>query len=136
MVTTEVLVGAGRGGGGSGSLFGFSISPDMRPGNWYCTVGNCGAHNFASRSSCFKCRALKDSSTSLSSGSLDSDMSHTGGFSYGGGGRGGWGGSSYSGWRSSDWICTRSGCNAHNFASRLECFNCNALRDSASKYFF
>ncbi|KAK4854264.1 hypothetical protein QYF36_021259 [Acer negundo] len=50
--------GGGRGGGSS--PFGFSTGPDVRPGDWYCTVGNCGAHNFASRSSCFKCGASKD----------------------------------------------------------------------------
>jgi hypothetical protein len=26
----------------------------------------------------------------------------------------------------------RSGCNEHNFASRMECFRCNAPRDSGS----
>uniref|UniRef100_A0A0E0JX25 RanBP2-type domain-containing protein n=1 Tax=Oryza punctata TaxID=4537 RepID=A0A0E0JX25_ORYPU len=36
------------------------------------------------------------------------------------------------GWKSGDWICTRSGCNEHNFASRMECFRCNAPRDSGS----
>ncbi|XP_058188549.1 uncharacterized protein LOC131306367 [Rhododendron vialii] len=123
----------GRGGGGSSSLFGFSTGPDVRPSDWYCAVGNCGAHNFASRSSCFKCGAFKDSS---SFDSFDSDMSRTRGFGFGGGGGGGWGGSSRSGWRSGDWICTRSGCNEHNFASRMECFKCNAPRDSASKYSF
>ncbi|KAK8550144.1 hypothetical protein V6N12_038874 [Hibiscus sabdariffa] len=46
-------------GGRGGSSFGFT-GPDVRPGDWYCTLGNCGAHNFASRSSCFKCGAAKD----------------------------------------------------------------------------
>ncbi|CAI9289374.1 unnamed protein product [Lactuca saligna] len=44
----------GRGSIISPSAFGFT-GPDVRPGDWYCNVGNCGAHNFASRSSCFKC---------------------------------------------------------------------------------
>ncbi|KAK2392168.1 zinc finger Ran-binding domain-containing protein [Trifolium repens] len=39
------------GGRGSTSPFPFTTGPDVRPGDWYCTVGNCGAHNFASRSS-------------------------------------------------------------------------------------
>ncbi|KAF7150868.1 hypothetical protein RHSIM_Rhsim02G0195300 [Rhododendron simsii] len=122
----------GRGGGG-GSPFGFSTGPDVRPGDWYCTVGNCGAHNFASRSSCFKCGLFKEDS---SSGGFDSDMSRTRGFGFGGGGSGGGGGSSRSGWKSGDWICTRSGCNEHNFASRMECFKCNAPRDSANRSSF
>ncbi|KAF7151956.1 hypothetical protein RHSIM_Rhsim02G0196500 [Rhododendron simsii] len=63
----------GRGGGG-GSQFSFSTGPDVRPGDWYCTVGNCGAHNFASRSSCFKCGLFKEDS---SSGGFDGDMSRT-----------------------------------------------------------
>ncbi|KAI3877518.1 hypothetical protein MKX03_030628 [Papaver bracteatum] len=111
------------GGRGSSSSFGFSGS-DVRPGDWYCAAGNCGAHNFASRSSCFKCGAFKDESA----GGFDADMSRLragGGFGGGGGGR--------AGWKSGDWICTRSGCNEHNFASRMECFRCNAPREYGSK---
>ncbi|XAR69367.1 hypothetical protein NMG60_11000915 [Bertholletia excelsa] len=106
--------GGGRGG------FGFSTGPDVRPGDWYCTVGNCGAHNFASRSSCFKCGAFKDDS-------FDPDLSRPRGYNYG------VGSSSRPGWKSGDWICTRPGCNEHNFASRMECFRCNAPRDSGSR---
>ncbi|XP_077226385.1 ran BP2/NZF zinc finger-like superfamily protein [Tasmannia lanceolata] len=107
------------GGRSTGSIFPFSGS-DVRPGDWYCSAGNCGAHNFASRSSCFKCGAFKDES---SAGSFDGDAPRS---------RGGFGGSggARSGWKSGDWICTRSGCNEHNFASRMECYRCNAPRDS------
>ncbi|PSS01138.1 Zinc finger, RanBP2-type protein [Actinidia chinensis var. chinensis] len=113
------------GGRGGSSSFGFSTGPDVRPGDWYCNIGNCGTHNFASRSSCFKCGAFKDDSPS---GGFDSDMPRARGFGFGGGS-----GSSRSGWKSGDWICTMSGCNEHNFASRMECFRCNAPRDSGSK---
>ncbi|KAK1575098.1 hypothetical protein Q3G72_002559 [Acer saccharum] len=106
----------GRGGGPSS--FGFGTGSDVRPGDWYCAAGNCGAHNFASRSSCFKCGAFKDDV----GGGFDSDMPRSRGLSFGGGGN-------RSGWKSGDWICTRSGCNEHNFASRMECFRCNAPRD-------
>ncbi|KAK2998170.1 hypothetical protein RJ639_023509 [Escallonia herrerae] len=117
------------GGRGNNTTFGFT-GPDVRPGDWYCNIGNCGAHNFASRSSCFKCGAFKDDS----SGGFDSDLSRGRGFGFAGGmGGGGGGGSSRSGWKSGDWICSRSGCNEHNFASRIECFRCNAPRDSGSK---
>ncbi|KAJ8751890.1 hypothetical protein K2173_026101 [Erythroxylum novogranatense] len=112
----------GRSGGSSS--FVFNTGPDVRPGDWYCTVGNCGAHNFAIRSSCYKCGASKDE---LSSGGLDSEMSRMRGFGFGGGS------TSRSGWKTGDWICTRSGCNVHNFASRTECYGCNAPRDSASR---
>ncbi|KAK2661038.1 hypothetical protein Ddye_007571 [Dipteronia dyeriana] len=117
--------GGGRGGGSS--PFGFSTGPDVRPGDWYCTVGNCGAHNFASRSSCFKCGASKDETGGgLIDGSCGGDIPRMRGFGFGSGS------SSRSGWKSGDWICTRSGCNEHNFASRTECFRCNAPRESAS----
>ncbi|KAL5975280.1 hypothetical protein ACLOJK_031959 [Asimina triloba] len=62
--------GSGRGG----TSFGFSGS-DVRPGDWYCSAGNCGTHNFASRSSCFKCGAFKDES----GGSFDGDSRSRGG---------------------------------------------------------
>ncbi|KAK1258980.1 hypothetical protein QJS04_geneDACA005622 [Acorus gramineus] len=98
----------GRAGGGSS--FGFSGS-DVRPGDWYCG-GNCGVLNFASRSSCFKCGASKeDSAVGIGAG----------GFGGGGGGR--------AGWKSGDWICPRLDCKEHNFASRMECFRCNAPRE-------
>ncbi|PON57902.1 zinc finger protein [Parasponia andersonii] len=114
----------GRAGGGS---FGFTTGPDVRPGDWYCAIGNCGAHNFASRSSCYKCGAFKDdSSTGGGGGGYEAELPRMRGYGFGGGG------SSRSGWKSGDWICTRSDCNEHNFASRMECFRCNAPRDSCS----
>ncbi|KAF9613271.1 hypothetical protein IFM89_006770 [Coptis chinensis] len=79
-------------GGRGSSSYGFSGS-DVRPGDWYCAAGNCGAHNFASRSSCFKCGAFKDEST----GGFDGDMPRSRG-SFGAG---------RSGWKSGDWICSR-----------------------------
>ncbi|KAJ6704242.1 ZINC FINGER PROTEIN [Salix viminalis] len=109
------------GGRGGSAAFGFTGS-DVRPGDWYCTAGNCGAHNFASRSSCFKCGVYKEMD---SAGGFDiSDFPRSRGF---GGSTGSTG--NRSGWKSGDWICTRWGCNEHNFASRMECFKCNAPRD-------
>ncbi|KDO61683.1 hypothetical protein CISIN_1g039618mg [Citrus sinensis] len=88
-------------GGRGSSSFGFSTGPDVRPGDWYCSVGNCGAHNFASRSSCFKCGATKDDSAGgFGEGG---DMPRMRGFRFGGGGSSS---SSRSGWKSGDWICT------------------------------
>ncbi|XP_057959812.1 RNA-binding protein involved in heterochromatin assembly dri1-like [Malania oleifera] len=118
--------GGFTGGRGGSSSFGFA-GPDVRPGDWYCAVANCGAHNFASRSTCFKCNAFKDVD---SSSSYDAEGSRTRGFGFGGFGGG------RSSWKSGDWICSRPGCNEHNFASRTECFRCNAPRDSASKSSF
>ncbi|XP_044497367.1 transcription initiation factor TFIID subunit 15-like [Mangifera indica] len=104
-------------GGRVGSSIGFSTGSDVRPGDWYCSAGNCGAHNFASRSSCFKCGASKDD---IGGGAFDCDIPRS---------RGG----NRSGWKSGDWICTRPGCNEHNFASRMECFRCSAPRDPGSR---
>jgi hypothetical protein len=89
----------GFGGRGGSSTFGFTGS-DVRPGDWYCSTGNCGAHNFASRSSCFKCGAFKDD---LAGGGYDSDISRSRGFGVGVGG----GSSGRPGWKSGDWICSR-----------------------------
>ncbi|CAN1828263.1 RNA-binding protein involved in heterochromatin assembly dri1 [Linum perenne] len=123
--------GAGGRGGvlppSAAASFSFA-GPDVRPGDWYCTVGNCGAHNFASRSSCFKCAASKDESSASGGGFNGADMSRMRGFGFGSGAAAA-GGSSRSGWKSGDWICTRAGCNEHNFASRMECYRCNAPRD-------
>ncbi|XP_041001742.1 zinc finger Ran-binding domain-containing protein 2-like [Juglans microcarpa x Juglans regia] len=118
----------GRSGTGS-SFVGFSTGSDVRPGDWYCTAGNCGAHNFASRSSCFKCGAFKDhdhqyhDSAGAASFDVSCDISQYSRSGFGiAGGR--------PGWKSGDWICSRSGCNEHNFASRMECFRCNTPRDT------
>ncbi|XP_072959306.1 RNA-binding protein involved in heterochromatin assembly dri1 isoform X1 [Typha angustifolia] len=111
--------GAGRSGGSS---FGFSGGSDVRPGDWYCS---CGYHNFASRSSCFKCGAFKDDSAS-GGGAFEGDVPRSRAVGFGGGG-------GRAGWKSGDWICTRSGCNEHNFASRVECFRCNAPRESGGE---
>ncbi|KAK9741819.1 hypothetical protein RND81_03G130800 [Saponaria officinalis] len=121
--------GGGRSGGPS---YGFA-GPDVRPGDWYCSIGNCGAHNFASRSSCFKCGAFKEDLGSGFDAMDGAAMGRSRGFGFGGSGGGSGGGSSRSGWKSGDWICTRSGCNEHNFASRTECFRCSAPRDSGSR---
>ncbi|XP_009403406.3 uncharacterized protein LOC103986972 isoform X1 [Musa acuminata AAA Group] len=102
---------AGLGGGRGGSSFG--VVSDVRPGDWYCS---CGGHNFASRSSCHSCGAFRDESAVGVIGGFDnSEMAGSQGITYGGGG-----------WKSGDWLCTRSGCNHHNFASRRECYRCKA----------
>ncbi|THF97259.1 hypothetical protein TEA_008087 [Camellia sinensis var. sinensis] len=90
------------GGRGGGSSFGFA-GPDVRPGDWYCAVGNCGTHNFASRSICFKCGACKDD-VSGGGGGFDSDMPRGRGFGFGSSGSGS---GNRSAWKSGDWICTR-----------------------------
>ncbi|KAJ4872475.1 Ran BP2/NZF zinc finger-like superfamily protein [Raphanus sativus] len=101
-------------GGRGMSAFGFTTGSDVRPGDWYCTVGNCGTHNFASRSTCFKCGTFKDESLGGGGGGgiggptmFDTDVMRS--RVSGNGGR--------SSWKSGDWICTMLGCNEHNFAT-------------------
>lgn len=58
-------------------------------GDWYC---DCGAHNYASRATCYKCGASKD---------------------YCGYGAGNYG-AAIPGWKTGDWICSR-------YSSTLSC---------------
>ncbi|XP_042408652.1 zinc finger Ran-binding domain-containing protein 2-like [Zingiber officinale] len=99
-----------------------SGSWDVKPGDWYCAA--CGVHNYASRPSCFKCSASKDDSASVIANSWGFRCNSPGGAAN-------WSSS----WKSGDWICSRLGCNEHNYASRTECFRCNAPRsDCGSGY--
>ena len=59
---------------------------EVLAGDWYC---NCGAHNYASRSNCFKCSAYKNDYAMMGSGGYGSDCSAP------------------PGWKSGDWICSR-----------------------------
>jgi len=84
-----------------------------RPGDWSCA--SCYAHNFASRSACFKCKASRHRGSGA-------DTESDGGLSQGGKADSEQGGPSAGGFRPGDWIC--NGCRAHNFASRSSCFRC------------
>ena len=111
------------GSGGGGPSFGSGASGDLgskapepasgptagnfRPGDWICT--GCRAHNFASRSACFKCKMRKAGSESAAAASSGAASS---------------GGSARENFRSGDWICNN--CGAHNFASRAACFKCSS----------
>ncbi|XP_052200013.1 uncharacterized protein LOC127806640 [Diospyros lotus] len=91
---------------------------EVLAGDWYCSSMSCGAHNYASRTSCFRCGATKDDycagyGTSVMAG---------GGYMFDGSG-------ALPGWKSGDWICNRMGCGMHNYASRMECFKCKAPKD-------
>ncbi|KAJ6698910.1 ZINC FINGER PROTEIN [Salix purpurea] len=61
-------------------------------GDWYCTAMNCQAHNYASRSSCYSCGALKND--------------HAAG-GYGSNAYGSDGSADPPGWKTGDWVCTR-----------------------------
>ncbi|XP_010100942.2 zinc finger Ran-binding domain-containing protein 2 [Morus notabilis] len=76
---------------------------EVLAGDWYCNAMNCGAHNYASRSQCYICGALKNM--------IGSD------------------GCSVPGWKTGDWFCTRVGCGEHNYANRTVCYKCKTARD-------
>ncbi|KAJ8751300.1 hypothetical protein K2173_016482 [Erythroxylum novogranatense] len=76
---------------------------EVLAGDWYCT---CGAHNYASRMSCYRCGATK-----IDGGSI---CGPDGGVP--------------PGWKSGDWVCSRVGCGVHNYACRTECFKCRTPR--------
>ncbi|KAI4376915.1 hypothetical protein MLD38_014620 [Melastoma candidum] len=103
--------------------------PDVRPGDWYCAIGNCGTHNFANRTTCFRCGSLREEL--INEGGLFENEVHRW---RGTTGMGGGTSNNRPGWRAGDWICTRLGCNEHNFANRTECFRCNAPRDPIVGY--
>ncbi|AQL02221.1 Ran BP2/NZF zinc finger-like superfamily protein [Zea mays] len=101
------------------STVGVLTSLDIRPGDWYCS---CGYHNFASRSSCFKCGTIvRDFPAGQGAAGAEGDFA---------GGRDS--AAVRAGWKAGDWICTRPGCNVHNFASRMECYRCNAPREAGT----
>ncbi|XP_051131426.1 uncharacterized protein LOC127251666 [Andrographis paniculata] len=84
---------------------------EMLAGDWYCGALNCGSHNYASRTSCYRCGAAKDYC----------------GFSAGVMASAGYPSDSLPGWKTGDWICSR--CSMHNYASRTECYKCKTPRD-------
>ncbi|KAF3633119.1 putative zinc finger CCCH domain-containing protein 32-like [Capsicum annuum] len=71
---------------------------------------NCGSHNYASRSNCYRCGALKSDYYGITAGY-------------------GYDSSALPGWKSGYWICSRIGCGMHNYASRAECYKCKTPRD-------
>lgn len=95
-------------GGGkdtAGTSPGGGPSGNFRPGDWICV--SCRAHNFASRSACFKCKQRKSGSEGVAPASSSSSAV-----------------SPPENFRSGDWMC--GNCRAHNFASRAACFKCSA----------
>jgi hypothetical protein len=106
--------GGGGFGGGAGGDFGAKAPEpaggpaggNFRPGDWIC--GGCRAHNFASRSACFKCKQRKAGGEGGGSAPAAS----------------GGGSAAPENFRSGDWMC--QSCRAHNFASRAVCFKCSS----------
>ncbi|KAK3210898.1 hypothetical protein Dsin_015604 [Dipteronia sinensis] len=65
-------------------------STEVLAGDWFCTTNiNCGAHNYASRSNCYRCGALKNVHVGQSMICSQSDCSYP------------------PGWKTGDWICNK-----------------------------
>ena len=93
---------------------GYDSAPkaDVRPGDWTCP--NCGANCFASRVSCFKCQTPKPG------GGCNESYAD----------RGSCGGAPRGDVRPGDWTCTQ--CGANVFASKSNCFKCQAPKPMGS----
>jgi ribosomal protein L37E len=65
-------------------------------GDWYCSGMNCGAHNYASRTSCYRCGALKNGYSCGFGGNMEASGGYGSDCNY------------PPGWKTGDWICTRS----------------------------
>uniref|UniRef100_M8CIE7 Uncharacterized protein n=1 Tax=Aegilops tauschii TaxID=37682 RepID=M8CIE7_AEGTA len=99
---------------------------NRKPGDWDCR--SCQHLNFSRRDLCQRCGEPRSAADRGSvGGALGGDYANFGGRG-GGGSSFGTGFGAGSDVRPGDW----SGCNEHNFASRQECFRCNAPRDSGS----
>lgn len=86
------------------------MASNRRPGDWDCPA--CNVHNFASRTSCFKCHTPKPAELGGDEGGYGAGPQR-------------WGGRQRDR-RPGDWDCPN--CGAHCFASRTRCFQCNADR--------
>lgn len=98
----------------------------MKPGDWLCP--SCHCHNFASRTSCFRCNApgMNYDGVRVSPGPDAMGGMHNQQM-------GGYSAAQYPHPRSSqhrpgDWICPKPSCKFQNFASRNECMRCGQRR--------
>ncbi|XP_051150509.1 uncharacterized protein LOC127264944 [Andrographis paniculata] len=88
-------------------------TPEMLPGDWYCGMPNCSAHNYASRPICYRCGVSKECC----------------GYGAGVMASAGYPDVAIPGWKAGDWICNRMGCKMHNYACRTECYKCKTPKD-------
>ncbi|KAI3711681.1 hypothetical protein L1987_70221 [Smallanthus sonchifolius] len=63
---------------------------EILAGDWYCATFNCGTHNYASRTACYICGALRDYSAMMASSNAY-----------------GYDASIVPCWKTGDWICNR-----------------------------
>lgn len=63
----------------------------MQAGDWYCGGMNCGAHNYASRTTCYRCGGAKEYC------GYGAGIMASAGYAH----------AAIPGWKTGDWICTR-----------------------------
>ncbi|CAF2164111.1 unnamed protein product [Brassica napus] len=95
---------------------------EVLAGDWYCGALNCGSHNYASRTSCYRCGMIKVEYTDQYYGAQMVAYGNDAG-------------ACPPGWKTGDWVCPRVGCGVHNYASRVECFKCKTTRDYGASNF-
>ena len=83
--------------GGSPDMSSYGINrTEVLAGDWYCSAMNCGAHNYASRTSCYRCGSLKNDYLGYPTTGMMPSGDH---YSYEG--------NELPGWKTGDWICNR-----------------------------
>eukprot|EP00029_Vermamoeba_vermiformis_P005575 TRINITY_DN1976_c0_g1_i2.p1 TRINITY_DN1976_c0_g1~~TRINITY_DN1976_c0_g1_i2.p1 ORF type:complete len:278 (-),score=25.86 TRINITY_DN1976_c0_g1_i2:478-1311(-) len=82
----------------------------VKPGDWRCSA--CNENNFASRTSCFKCRASKPGANNVNMNVPQQQAPQSQQNKFAG-----------------DWNCS---CGASNFGSRVVCYKCSAARPDAN----
>lgn len=103
--------------GGGSDMSPYTIAKnEILAGDWYCNAINCGAHNYASRPSCYRCGNVKNEYCNYIGSMMDATACM-------------YDNSALPGWKSGDWVCNRLGCGGHNYASKMECFKCRTPRD-------
>jgi len=128
MMQMPTAAAAGSGGGGGGGR-------QMRPGDWMCS--ECGNHNFASREACNKCGVPKPEGAGAGGAGAGDGMQVQGSYGAAAPIRPSTASSPYSKpaaaaggereMKEGDWTCTQ--CGNHNFASRVNCNKCGAVRE-------
>jgi len=90
----------------------YNKNKNVKEGDWFCA---CGAHNYAFRTDCFRCKNVKP----------EGQVQVPPGTQYGGG---------QPQIKPGDWYCPGEGCGFHNFANRDKCFKCGTQKAVAAGF--
>lgn len=98
----------------------------MKAGDWLCP--NCNSHNYASRTSCYKCRLPFFEYEGGRYSTSSENMGRIVNTQFGEYSRGNYPVTRSCYYRAGDWICPKPTCKFENFASRVECKRCGFRR--------